>query len=99
MPPALVKASSVSNWIDPEVPLTMCGKMKSPVTAPPGRAVPTPLWNHYATRDGKWLQLVMLQADRYWHRFCEAIERPDLLAARENSAFLASQQLGFTSST
>jgi crotonobetainyl-CoA:carnitine CoA-transferase CaiB-like acyl-CoA transferase len=43
---------------------------------PMGRLVPNPLWNHYRAKDGRWLHLVMLQADRYWGRFCEAIERP-----------------------
>jgi crotonobetainyl-CoA:carnitine CoA-transferase CaiB-like acyl-CoA transferase len=46
--------------------------------APMGRLVPNPLWNHYRAKDGKWFHLVMLQADRYWARFCEAIERPEL---------------------
>jgi crotonobetainyl-CoA:carnitine CoA-transferase CaiB-like acyl-CoA transferase len=45
-----------------------------------GRAVPNPLWNHYRAKDDKWFHLVMLQSDRYWPRFCEAIERPDLAA-------------------
>jgi crotonobetainyl-CoA:carnitine CoA-transferase CaiB-like acyl-CoA transferase len=47
---------------------------------PTGRAVPNPLWNHYRSKDEKWFHLVMLQADRYWARFCDAIERPDLRA-------------------
>jgi crotonobetainyl-CoA:carnitine CoA-transferase CaiB-like acyl-CoA transferase len=47
--------------------------------APTGRAVPNPLWNHYRAKDEKWFHLVMLQADRYWPSFCEAIGRPDLL--------------------
>ncbi len=46
--------------------------------APSGRAVPNPLWNHYRAKDEKWFHLVMLQADRYWGAFCEAIGRPDL---------------------
>lgn len=33
-----------------------------------------PLWNFYRTRDGRWLQLAMLQTDRHWHDFCEALE-------------------------
>jgi crotonobetainyl-CoA:carnitine CoA-transferase CaiB-like acyl-CoA transferase len=45
---------------------------------PTGRAVPNPLWNHYRAKDGAWFHLVMLQADRYWSRFCQAIEREDL---------------------
>jgi crotonobetainyl-CoA:carnitine CoA-transferase CaiB-like acyl-CoA transferase len=48
--------------------------------APNGRAVPNPLWNHYKAKDGKWFHLVMLQADRYWVGFCEAIGRRDLTA-------------------
>ncbi|MEN8182049.1 MAG: CoA transferase [Myxococcota bacterium] len=37
-----------------------------------------PLWNSYPVAGGRWLLLVMIDADRYWLRFCEAIERPDL---------------------
>ena len=39
-----------------------------------------PLWNHYETRDGRWLFLVMIEADRYWPTFTKLIERPDLAA-------------------
>ena len=45
---------------------------------PTGRAVPNPLWNHYRGQDGRWFHLVMPQADRYWPRFCEAIDRLQL---------------------
>ena len=46
-----------------------------------GRAMPrvhrryatNPLWNHYRCADGEWLALSMLQADRYWARFCEVL--------------------------
>ena len=37
-----------------------------------------PLWNHYETKDGRWLFLVMIESERYWRTFCEAIDRPDL---------------------
>jgi len=43
------------------------------------RAPRNPLWNHYATRDGRWLFLVMIESDRYWASFCQALERADLL--------------------
>jgi crotonobetainyl-CoA:carnitine CoA-transferase CaiB-like acyl-CoA transferase len=46
---------------------------------PTGRAVPNPLWNQYKAKDEEWFQLVMLQPDRYWERFCQAIERPELV--------------------
>jgi len=47
-----------------------------------GRALPrvhrayatNPLWNHYQCADGEWLALSMLQADRYWPRFCEVLD-------------------------
>jgi crotonobetainyl-CoA:carnitine CoA-transferase CaiB-like acyl-CoA transferase len=46
---------------------------------PPGRRrAPNPLFNHYRTRDGRWIQLIMLQPDRHWPGFCVAIEREDL---------------------
>jgi len=37
-----------------------------------------PLWNHYRCGDDQWLALGMLQADRYWPTFCEAIGHPEL---------------------
>ncbi len=39
-----------------------------------------PLWNHYSCRDDRWLFLVMIESDRYWSIFTEAIERPELEA-------------------
>jgi len=38
-----------------------------------------PLSNAYRTSDGRFIALNMLQADRYWPRFCEVIGRPDLV--------------------
>ncbi len=47
---------------------------------PPGRRrAPNPLFNHYQTGDGRWVQLIMLQPDRHWPGFCKAITREDLL--------------------
>jgi crotonobetainyl-CoA:carnitine CoA-transferase CaiB-like acyl-CoA transferase len=43
------------------------------------RAAPNALWNSYPVAGGRWLLLVMIEAQRYWPRFCRAIERPDLL--------------------
>ena len=42
-----------------------------------GRQSPNPLWNSYRAQDGRWFELVMLQADRYWKPFCRAIEKPE----------------------
>lgn len=35
------------------------------------------LWNHYRTRDDRWLFLVMIESDRYWPDFCEAVGHPE----------------------
>jgi crotonobetainyl-CoA:carnitine CoA-transferase CaiB-like acyl-CoA transferase len=37
-----------------------------------------PLWNHYATGDGRWVMRVMIESPRYWGSFVQAIERPEL---------------------
>ena len=39
-----------------------------------------PLTNVYRTADGRFVNLAMLEADRYWPGFCEAIGRPELVA-------------------
>jgi crotonobetainyl-CoA:carnitine CoA-transferase CaiB-like acyl-CoA transferase len=40
--------------------------------------VPNPLALPYPTKDGRTISLVVLQPDRYWSRFCQAIRRTDL---------------------
>jgi len=37
-----------------------------------------PIFSNYRARDGKWLQLAMLQSDLGWPDFCRAIDRLDL---------------------
>ena len=37
-----------------------------------------PLVVAYRTSDDRWIQLVMLQPDRYWRDLCVALERPEL---------------------
>ena len=37
-----------------------------------------PLVGSYRTKDGRHIQLVFLQPDRYWADFCRVVERPDL---------------------
>src|SRR5215472_18953818 len=32
-----------------------------------------PLWSSYRCKDGKWIYFVMVQADRFWKPFCEAL--------------------------
>jgi crotonobetainyl-CoA:carnitine CoA-transferase CaiB-like acyl-CoA transferase len=38
-----------------------------------------PIVNYYRTKDGRWLNLVCLQADRYWGELCARIDRLDLV--------------------
>jgi crotonobetainyl-CoA:carnitine CoA-transferase CaiB-like acyl-CoA transferase len=42
------------------------------------RRAKNPLWNSYQTSDGRWIQLAMMQSERFWPEFCAAIERPEL---------------------
>jgi crotonobetainyl-CoA:carnitine CoA-transferase CaiB-like acyl-CoA transferase len=42
--------------------------------------LPNPLVANYRTSDGRHIQLVFLQADRYWADLCALLERPDLAA-------------------
>jgi crotonobetainyl-CoA:carnitine CoA-transferase CaiB-like acyl-CoA transferase len=39
---------------------------------------PNPAVGNYRTRDGRFVQLMMLQSDRYWDEFCRAVGRADL---------------------
>jgi len=39
---------------------------------------PNPVVGAYKTSDGRMVQLVMLQSDRYWSTLCDLFERPDL---------------------
>jgi crotonobetainyl-CoA:carnitine CoA-transferase CaiB-like acyl-CoA transferase len=43
-----------------------------------GRPVVNPLVNTYRTADGRHIQLVCLESDRYWGPLCDIIDRPDI---------------------
>ena len=47
------------------------------------RAPMNPLWNHYQTKDGRWIFLSMIESDAYWPQLCAALGRTDLLAREE----------------
>jgi len=49
-----------------------------PASAPDRAATPNPLTAVYRTEDGRHIQLVFLEADRYWGDFCRLIHRDDL---------------------
>jgi crotonobetainyl-CoA:carnitine CoA-transferase CaiB-like acyl-CoA transferase len=42
------------------------------------REARNPLWNHYCCGDGRWIFLVMIESDRYWAPFTEAIGHVEL---------------------
>jgi crotonobetainyl-CoA:carnitine CoA-transferase CaiB-like acyl-CoA transferase len=42
--------------------------------------VGNPLFNFYQAKDGKWLQLVMIQSERFWPGFCRALNLEHLIA-------------------
>lgn len=48
------------------------------IPAGPAGSALNPAVNRYRTRDGRWVQLMFLQTDRYWKDFCARIGRPDL---------------------
>jgi crotonobetainyl-CoA:carnitine CoA-transferase CaiB-like acyl-CoA transferase len=50
----------------------------SRVQLPDRKRPPNPLVNTYRTSDGRFLSLIMLQADRFWGETVRAIGRPDL---------------------
>ena len=45
--------------------------------APDRKASGNPLTNTYRTRDGRFIILVMLDADRYWADFCQVVGHPE----------------------
>jgi crotonobetainyl-CoA:carnitine CoA-transferase CaiB-like acyl-CoA transferase len=50
-----------------------------PRAAPAGAGYVNPVVGAYRTKDGRHIQLVFLEADRYWADFCNAIGRHDLI--------------------
>ena len=40
---------------------------------------PNPLVNSYRTADGRFINIILLQSDKFWPELCERIGRPDLV--------------------
>jgi crotonobetainyl-CoA:carnitine CoA-transferase CaiB-like acyl-CoA transferase len=51
------------------------GEMARPDRKSPGN----PIVNYYRTKDDRWINLVCLQADRFWAELCGLIGRPELV--------------------
>lgn len=45
-----------------------------------GREGRYPLTSAYETRDGRWIQLMLLDPNRYWPELCRRLDRADLLS-------------------
>lgn len=59
--------------------ITACELLGEPkLPSRPRDEMPNPIVGSYATSDGRHVQLVMLQSDRYWVRLCELFGRSDL---------------------
>jgi crotonobetainyl-CoA:carnitine CoA-transferase CaiB-like acyl-CoA transferase len=68
--------------------LMMGGAMGRTFRARPGN----PLWNHYECADGKWLAVAMIQPDRYWTEFAQAVGRPELASDPRFATLMARAQ-------
>ena len=89
-----VSLLATAMWtLSSDVLATLGGTPPSP--SPSRTAVPNPLTSAYRTKDGRHIQLVFLEADRYWGDFCKVVAREDLMtdprfvdirARAENSA-------------
>ncbi|MFC1910024.1 CaiB/BaiF CoA transferase family protein [Chloroflexota bacterium] len=75
----LVHASLVGSWVE------ACGSMlqhalyhKKDIPNQKREAATSPLWNCYVTKDGRYVQLAIIQSDPYWYDLCEALEIPEI---------------------
>jgi crotonobetainyl-CoA:carnitine CoA-transferase CaiB-like acyl-CoA transferase len=80
--PSVVDVSllGVGMWqVQPDIVDSMIG---APVNDAAPRSsrydAPNPLVQHYRTRDGRFVALVMVDADRHWANLCETLGVPDL---------------------
>ena len=74
-----VSLMNVGMWqLAPDIVMAPFAKEQS--NAQPDRFEPgNPLTNTYPTKDGRWLTLVLLQADRFWAELCKVIGRENLI--------------------
>ena len=72
-------------------PDIVASKLVTPGTGGPPRftrqQAPNPVGNSYKTKDGRWLLLMMLQADKHWPDFCRHIDRPDMIGDERFASF------------
>jgi crotonobetainyl-CoA:carnitine CoA-transferase CaiB-like acyl-CoA transferase len=95
--PSIVDVSlfSVGMWqLQPDITHAKLDPAHSKPVARDRKATWNPLTGTYRTRDGRFINLSMLDADKYWGDFCQVIGHPELIsdpryvdmpARRENS--------------
>jgi formyl-CoA transferase len=72
-----VSLLSTGMWtMGPDLAATAAGGGELP--RPDRLDAPNPIVNLYRTADDRWLNLVCLQADRFWTELCKLIDRPEL---------------------
>lgn len=64
-------------WVNSPA-IVMSKLLGQPVPKMPRESLPNPITNRYLTKDGRLIQLVMLQAVRFWPELLTALGRPDL---------------------
>jgi crotonobetainyl-CoA:carnitine CoA-transferase CaiB-like acyl-CoA transferase len=101
---ALLKRSRTGNGsvVDVSLLATAMWTLSSDLLAALGGAEPTasngrgplvnPLVGAFRTKDGRHIQLVFLQPDRYWPDFCRLIGRPDLVEDRRFADHVARRE-------
>lgn len=62
--------------MSPDLTASAAGSGELP--RPNRRDAPNPIVNTYRTQDDRWINLVCLQADRFWPELCELLNRPEL---------------------
>jgi crotonobetainyl-CoA:carnitine CoA-transferase CaiB-like acyl-CoA transferase len=73
-----VSLLSVGAWMmSPDI--VASGYSGEAVPVRPRAEAANPVVNSYRTSDGRWLYLVLLQADRWWPDFCRHVGCPDLI--------------------
>jgi crotonobetainyl-CoA:carnitine CoA-transferase CaiB-like acyl-CoA transferase len=73
--------------------VALSAHLREPMVAPPAGthgALTNPLTGTYATADGRYLSLVMLQPDKFWAEVCRHIDRPELA---DDPRFVGSEQI------
>ncbi len=78
---AIVDVSLLATGMWQMSPLIIAAKLYGMEKMPSGdrSKAPNPAVNSYRTADGRFLILILLQADKFWAELCTLIERPDLI--------------------